>query len=354
MKLVNTLIETYRDEKILKPVFHMVFWIIYFAFNVARWGHYFGDYAYAFQSNLVEFPIHMILVYFNLYFLLKRLIPQNITLYVFCLALSVLVMSIVRIALTYEFVTTDIYRESTIEQDGLYNANYLIAVFIGELYVVGLTMAIKLTIDWVNSEKKSQELAQSNLETELSLLRSQMQPHFFFNTLNNLYSLTLEKSDQAPETVLKLSEMMSYVVYKGCNSQAPLINEIEHLHNYLNLERIRYDSRLSVNFNIDGKIADQKIPPLILITFLENAFKHGTSNTLGEISIDIDLKVEPGRISYKVQNDYHEESASNKKVSGIGIENTKRRLDLVYKNDYALHIQKNNGKFLVELSIPPL
>jgi len=353
--IVNRILRTYRNTIYSRVLFHSIFWLLYFSLNVIRWGHYFGDYLYAFRSNLVEFPIHILLVYFNLYFLLHKLVPKKIPLYVVCLTGSVLLMSFIRVAVTYELVTTEIFRESTIEQDGLFNLNYMIAVFIGELYVIGLTMAIKLTIDWVQSEKKSRELEQRNLETELSMLRSQMQPHFFFNTLNNLYSLTLDKSDQAPETVLKLSELMSYVVYKGKNSQVKLINEIEHVQNYLNLERLRYDNRLDVEFDINGEINNQIIPPLILVTFLENAFKHGSSNRLGNTSIYIGLKVTGARINYTVINDYKTDCKNlNGHSKGIGIENTKRRLDLLYKNDYKLDIKKNEGKFLVELSIPTL
>lgn len=351
--IFNDLLSTYYNRKNLKPFFHLVFWMVYFGLNVLRWGHYFGDYWYSFKSNLVEFPIHIFLVYFNFYVLMPKLIPKRIGLYIICLMGAVLAMSFVRVAITYELVTTEIFRESTIEQDGLYNLNYMVAVFIGELYLVGMIMAIKLTIDWVQSEKKSKELEQRNIETELSMLRSQMQPHFFFNTLNNLYSLTLDKSDQAPETVLKLSELMSYVVYKGKNSQVELINEIEHLQNYLNLERLRYDDRLVVDFDIEGDIGGQKIPPLILVTFLENAFKHGSSNNLGNTSIQISLKIESDRIKYTVINDYRDlEVSKNGDMKGIGIENTKRRLDLLYKDDYNLDIGRNDGKFKVALSIP--
>lgn len=337
--------------------FHAVFWLIYFTLNLIRWGHYFGDYLYSFRSNLVEFPIHIALVYFNLYFLIPRMIPKKIVLYVFVLALSTLAVSLLRIGITYELVTTEIFKESTIEQASLYNIKYIIAVFIGEIYVIGLTMSIKLTMDWVRSEKRSQELEQRNLKTELSLLRSQMQPHFFFNTLNNLYSLTLDKSDQAPETVLRLSELMSYVIYKGKKSKVRLVDEIKHLHSFLDLERLRYNDRLAVSFNIYGEIDDREIPPLILITFLENAFKHGSGNKLGTINIKIELTLSNDTIRYKVINDFKpgkDLTPVNGKKGGLGLENTKRRLDLLYKDNYTLHLGPQKDKFLVELEIPSL
>jgi len=359
--IISKLVNLYQQKAFVKPLLHIVFWVLYFTLNVFRWGYYFGDYNYSLKSNLVEFPIHIVLVYFNLNYLIKKFIPKQVTLYVIFILLAVMFMSCVRIVLTYFLVTEEIYRESTIASGGSVNPdyllpNYLIAVFIGELYVVGLTMAIKLTVDWVRSEKKSKELEQRNLETELSMLRSQMQPHFFFNTLNNLYALTLEKSDQAPETVLKLSELMSYVIYKGKNSQVDLIQEVQHLNNYLNLERLRYDTRLNVDFDIEGKLENHRIPPLILVTFLENAFKHGSGNKLGEINIAIKLQAEEKQVYFRIENDFSAsgEGVNGKKVKGIGIENTKRRLDLLYKENYVLNIQKKMGKFSVELAIPTL
>ncbi|TRX60757.1 histidine kinase [Fulvivirga sp. M361] len=352
---VNTLVSMYSKTTSSKVFFHCLFWLIYFTLNFVRWGHYFGDYSYSFKSNLVEFPMHIALVYLNLYFLIPRMIPKRIMLYVLVLMASTLAVSLVRIGITYELVTTEIFKESTIEQESLYNIKYVIAVFIGEIYVIGLTMAIKLTMDWVRSEKKSRELEQRNLKTELSLLRSQMQPHFFFNTLNNLYSLTLDKSDQAPETVLRLSELMSYVIYKGKKNKVKLIDEIKHLHCFLDLERLRYDNRLDVSFDIRGEIDHRKIPPLILITFLENAFKHGSSNKLGNITIKIDLTLSKQRIRYRIMNDFKvnpKVSETANSAGGLGIENTKRRLDLLYKDDYDLHLGPEKGKFVVDLDIP--
>jgi len=339
-----------------KPHQHVLFWLVYFTLNVARWGYYYNDYWYSLQSNLVEFPIYIALVYFNLYFLLRRFIPGNLYVYIGLLFLSILGASVLKILLIYTLVTTEIYKEASIKQEGLFNLNYLVAVFIGELYVVGLTMAVKLTIDWVQSEKKSKELEQRNMQTELSMLRAKMQPHFFFNTLNNLYALTLDKSDQAPETVLKLSELMSYVVYEGKKSKVSLMQELEHLQNYLNLERLRYDNRLDVTFDISGDLGGHQIPPLILVTFLENAFKHGSSDKRGNISIKIQLQVANNKLHYEVENDYRASSKpmNGESPHGIGIENTRRRLDLVYGDNYNLDINKNNGKFLAQLSIPTL
>lgn len=333
---------------------HILFWLLYFTFNVLRWGFYFGDFDYAIASNLVEFPIHLILVYFNLYYLIPRLFPKRIAWYILSLALAITVVSYLRIILTYQLVTTEIWKESKIIGLELFDPNYFIEVSIGELYVVGVTMAIKLSIDYVNSLKITKELENKKLEAELSFLRSQIQPHFFFNTLNNLYSLTLTRSDKAPETVLKLADLMSYVIYKGKSKRVALHEEIKHLYDYLDLEKLRYGDRLQSSVEITGKIEDLYIPPLILLPFVENSFKHGDSDS-GNFPIDIQISLNDLSLTYIIKNNLHQTNTDliSKDVrEGIGLKNTIRRLDLLFKDQYNLEMKQDKTIFSVTLTMP--
>lgn len=337
--------------------FHVFFWLGYFLLNFIRWGHYFGDYAYSFESNLVEFPIHILLVYFNLYYLIPRFIPSRPALYISLILLATLIMSLVRIVITYQLVTTEIWRESIITQTSLFNINYILAVFIGELYVVGLTMAIKLTMDWIRSERRAQELLRLNNWAELSMLRSQMQPHFFFNTLNNLYSLTLDKSEEAPETVLKLSELMSHMVYEAHKNQVSLSSEIQTIRNYIDLEKLRYGERLVAHLKIDGQLENKKVPPLLMMPFIENCFKHGVNSTSGQLNMDVKFVVDDTDLHFQVSNNREEKSSAERntqeeKPHGVGISNTLRRLDLLFANRYQLEIQEEKQAFKVNLSVP--
>lgn len=337
-----------------KPlVYHLVFWIGYFLFNTLRWGSYFDDYWYSLRSNLVEFPIHIILVYINLYYLLPRYIPNRLPKYLVLLFFAILAMSLVRIVLNYQFVTTEVWRESVIKEQSLFGFNYIIAVFIGELYVVGLTTAIKLIIDWVRTQRRARELERRNHETELSFLRSQVQPHFFFNTLNNLYSLTLDKSDKAPETVLKLSDLMSYVIYKGKNNKVSLPEEVTHIQNYIDLERLRYGDNLIAEINISGNIQGKFIPPLILMPFVENSFKHGAHYKNGAIPISINLSLNGNVLYFKVKNSKSRSKSSHEQSSnsGIGIQNTLRRLELLYDKNFNLDIIEDERTYQISLKI---
>ncbi|HCX23782.1 MAG: histidine kinase [Flammeovirgaceae bacterium] len=335
---------------------HILFWVGYFSFNSVRWGHYFGDYVYSIKSNLVEFPIHIILCYFNLYWLVPKFLSRkNFTYYVLALFFSVLFMSLIRIVLNYLLVTTNIWPESAFEETNLFGLSYIISVFVGELYIVGVTAAIKLTIDRVRERDAQRELEKNSLETELAYLKTQIQPHFFFNTLNSLYALTLEKSEMAPNTILKLSNMMSFVIYRAKADVVSLMETVTHMKNFIELEKIRFGSKLNVDFEISGEL-DGKIPPLILSPFVENSIKHGGLSPADTIDIQIKLHVEEKHLIFEVENwlkDY-KDSEENERLNGegIGLENTIRRLKLLYKDDYKLDINQENQKYKIHLTLP--
>ena len=335
-----------------KVLQHTLFWILYFIFNVLRWGLFFNDFQYSLESNLVEFSIHILIVYFNLLVLIPRWFPRKFTLYILSLLGATALVTLARILLTYQLVTTEVWKEANIPGLDLFDPNYFITAFVGELYVVGFTMAIKLGIDYISTLNKTRELENKKLEAELSFLRSQVQPHFFFNTLNNLYSLTLSKSDKAPDTILKLSELMSYVIYQGKQARVKLHNEIKHIQDYLDLEKLRYGTKLNVNFEIEGSIDAYYMPPLILIPFVENCFKHGDT-AAASIPISIQISVLKNRLHYRVNNRVQANNYQpHDKRSGIGIKNAIRRLDLLFKNNYSLEINQANGSFTISLNMP--
>ena len=358
-------LELYEDQRMFSnrysysknpALYHFLFWAIYFAVNTIRWGSYYNDYLYSLKSNAVEFPLHMAIVYFNLYVLMPRYIPKKVGLYVLSLFVGLCVTIFLKGLLTYQFVTTDLFKESPIEEP-LFGINYLMASFIGELYVVGVVTAIKITIDWVKYKDKTLELSKTNLETELAYLKSQIQPHFFFNTLNNLYSLTLDKSDKAPETVLKLSDLMSYVIYDAREKTVSLTNEINHINNYIDLERLRFGDRLKLDFDISGDISGVELPPILFLPYIENCFKHGTRTRAEEIPITIKFEIIDKWLYFSCKNMLSEEPTVASKYldsdhHGVGLKNTERRLKLRYEDNYDLKVSEENGEFVVKLKIP--
>jgi LytS/YehU family sensor histidine kinase len=200
-------------------------------------------------------------------------------------------------------------------------------------------------------ERQWRERERQHAETELNFLKSQIHPHFFFNTLNNLYSLTIQKSDLAPEIVLKLSDLMSYMLYESGAPTVPLDKEIANLENYIAIERLRFGDRIALTFEKEGDTGLVQIPPLILLAFVENSFKHGLKNNIRSVRIDIRLQVQPGHIFFNISNPMEEEAAGEER-NGIGLKNVTRRLDLLYGSLYTLDLTRTDDVFGVHLKIP--
>ncbi|WP_440066981.1 sensor histidine kinase [Tenacibaculum discolor] len=185
-------------------------------------------------------------------------------------------------------------------------------------------------------------------KAELSLLKSQINPHFFFNTLNNLYGLTVEKSDEAPEVVLKLSEMMRYTIYMGKEDLVSLKDEIDYLHNYIELHKIRYQKEVDIQFDY-FKVLDYKVAPLLYIIALENAFKHGVEKLTKNAYIHIKISTDDGIVSFEIENNF--EKLETKHSTGIGLENLKQRLQLLYPRKHQLTIKSIDSVYNLSLKL---
>ncbi|MCK7533096.1 MAG: sensor histidine kinase [Marinilabiliales bacterium] len=187
-------------------------------------------------------------------------------------------------------------------------------------------------------------------ETELKLLRSQLHPHFLFNTLNNLYSLALEKSDKTPDLIIRLGDMLSYIIY-DCNSDRVLLSkEIDFLNSFIELQKVRYIS-CDIKLDITGDIDEQKIAPMLLHTFIDNSFKHGAAKISGDSWIKISIDINSGFIEFKVENNIPAGKAMIKETGGIGIENAKKRLQLIYRDRYDLQIHQSESTYSVFLKL---
>jgi sensor histidine kinase YesM len=232
---------------------------------------------------------------------------------------------------------------------------------LGELYVISFVTAIKIIIDWMGENKRVARLEKTQLETELRFLRSQISPHFFFNTLNNIYSLSLSKSEKTPETILKLSELMRYLLYETKPNLQSLEKEITCVRNYLDLEKIRYGEKLKIEFEVIGNVENKKLAPMLLIPFIENAFKHGANKSRGNVFIEIALNIENDILYFRSCNSLPNledtknlsiQESKKPQAGGIGIANVKKRLALGYnKEDYDLEIKEENQEFIVNLKL---
>ena len=227
-------------------------------------------------------------------------------------------------------------------------ASYYMTAFFTSLIFAFLSTVLKFIYDWFLNERIQRDLETQRLSAELSFLKSQINPHFLFNSLNSIYSLAYQKSDTTPEAILKLSEIMRYMLYECNDSRVDLSKELQYLQNYIDLQKIRFADQAFIDFEINGTISSQRIVPLLLISFIENAFKHGVANDpSAPIHLVIDVKA--NHLDFKMENKKHSFNKDN--TGGIGLSNVQRRLDLLYPGKYTLKIDDGVDVYTSELSL---
>lgn len=218
------------------------------------------------------------------------------------------------------------------------------------IIVIGLSTAVSTVQKWQLTERMVVRAEAEKAHAELSFLKAQINPHFLFNTLNNIYALSVTDSEHTSESIMKLSNIMRYVTDEVGEDYVLLQSEIDCINDYIDLQRLRLGKKTKLNFNIAGHIVNQRIAPLVLMTFIENVFKYGVSKHEAGV-INISLNVEEKKIFFFCQNPIFETTASNGKRKGIGISNTKRRLQHIYPGKHKLDISTNDGLFTVNLEI---
>jgi LytS/YehU family sensor histidine kinase len=209
---------------------------------------------------------------------------------------------------------------------------------------------IRYTYDLRKLREDAQRLRIEKQEAELNYLKSQTNPHFLFNTLNNIYALAREKSDLAPESILRLSKILRFMLYDAGGAYISVEQELKIISDYIELEKLRYDESLRVNFNYDVEDMKQALPPLLLIPLVENAFKHGISETRNKPWLDIHLTVNKRQLKFIVKNSVEVPEASGLVKENIGLSNLRRQLELLYK-DYSLVVDRNQTEFIATLEI---
>jgi LytS/YehU family sensor histidine kinase len=217
----------------------------------------------------------------------------------------------------------------------------------GSVFFFGI---IRHIYNYTKLKQATQQLRIEKQEAELNYLKSQTNPHFLFNTLNNIYSLARDKSDLAPESILRLSKMLRFMLYETGGEFIAIEQEMKIINDYIALEKLRYDESLRVNFNHDIEDMKQAIPPLLLIPLVENAFKHGVSETRNKPFVDIHLSVNKRQLSFIVKNSAEASSEEESVKENIGLSNLRRQLELLYK-EYDLSVHQQGPVFIAGLKI---
>lgn len=335
-------------------IWHLVFWLVFISFFAIVYGSFEEQYARQFQIQLTDAIVQVPLVYIALYYLMPKLLFKDrygaFSIYLILLVFAFSIGS----WMVYIYIQHPLFWSNDGYVPELWNWGKIFKATSKIYPVVILAIVIKWFKYWYQDQKRTQQLEQEKLQAELKFLKAQVHPHFLFNTLNNLYALTLKQSKDASEVVLKLSDLLDYMLYE-CNADwVPLKKEIKLVEDYISLEKIRYGTRLEVSFDIRGEVDQSMIAPMMILPFVENSFKHGVSGELDQSWVGIDLTVKGESLTLKVENSKskngeHEDRFDYKQ--GIGLKNVKRRLDLLYTDKFDLNILDSEESFLVVLKL---
>lgn len=288
-------------------------------------------------------------VRFSIFILTPVIIPVHIHEYIFdkyLLNKKYLIYILAEIAIIALFGYLINLLEDFVDPEGD-NAT-VISIFIFQLIYIG---AKYLKIG-TKQQFKLKELETKQAQAELDLLKSQVNPHFLFNSLNSIYSLTLKKSEKSSEAVMLLSDLMRYILETGKKKLVPLEEEIQFINNYIDLEKLRLGSNFNLNYNVKGDFKNFYISPMILIAFVENIFKHGVSSNKDKNEFDIKIEIAGNQLKFSSENNIAQKNNDLEiKTEKTGIKNVKKRLDLIYPEQHNLIIENNKGKFQVNLQI---
>ncbi len=334
-------------------ILHVIFWIV-FVFIPIIPIFFYKEPISAFRIvNIVTVNLCDILNFYTFYFLLIPIFTRQkkIALSISGSLVFVFIFTIVRIyALQTAHHLTGVSPPSDKYLIEFGNIPVVAELASYSILFTGFSFLIYLVIDRFTAQKQKSELQAQNKAGELLLLRSQLNPHFLFNTLNNIYSLVNKKDDFAPDAITKLSDILRYVLYEANSERVNLAKEIEYLQSYIELQKLRMTEKDFVEFTVKGDVNNAEIAPMLLIPFIENAFKHGAKRNVSP-GIKIEITVDEF-ITFRISNYINSNTQINKdKMGGVGLNNVKRRLDLLYHGRHLIDISQSEELFRVELSL---
>lgn len=308
-------------------------------------------YAYSLApSELAIKASYLVLALINNYVLIPRFLHKSrYIFYVIVVLITIAAGSLVE-ELVLEYLFFPDTRGARLTITGLQWSAFKIG------FVIILFSTFKLIWDYQRKQQQMNELENEKIASELKFLKSQINPHVLFNNLNNIYSYALEKSEKVPEMLLKLSDIMRYMLNEEDSHFVKLEKEIRYLEDFVDLQKLRLEGRGNVSLSISGNPENYCIAPLLLVAFVENSFKHSMQTEVDNIEIDINLTIRDGVLHFTSRNTFSENggpSLANKngRETGIGLQNVKKRLQLIYRDKHELEISRENNFFVVQLSL---
>lgn len=329
---------------------HVVAWLCYIGLQVLALDKFEHRYVANLRSALAQLPAQLLFTYITLYGLIPTyLLTRRYGLFGLFTLLTLLICGILYWEGTYYLYLVP-FEPDRLSTEKPWDLSWFMLCAFYLLCTGGLLIGFHMIRFGFRQQQLNQELVIANQHIELKSLKDQINPHFLFNTLNNLYGLTNQDPQKAGDVVLRLAQLMQYMLYEGNQAQVALQKEIAFLQNYLALERIRYGERLHLSVQVTGATEPLFVAPLLLLPFVENAFKHGISRQLDDAWLQIQLTVGPTELVFKVENSKPELS-DEAPVTGIGLSNIAKRLQLIYPGRHQLRQRNGAGTYLATLSI---
>lgn len=329
---------------------HLIFWVCLFLYEWLPSSSIHDCYQVAFNAAILNVPIIMIATYFTTFITVERfLLNKNYWVFALCLLGSLIVFGMMRRTVNFYMLFTVLYPQKAT------NLFYLPKIIMDAVNVhlfAGLGSMIYIIRKWTEQQRVNEKLMKEKLAAELDLLKSQVQPHFIFNTLNNIYMLSLKSSPQTSEMIYRLSALLSYMLYDSKRQFIEVEKELDYIKNYINLEKIRYGERLDVQLTVFNNRQTLYVPPLLFLPLVENAFKHGVSNAVDDSWVHIDVSLKKKTLIFKIENSVSSEKCeSNGFGNGLGLENLRRRLDILYPNRHELKLISDECSHLAILKL---
>ncbi|WP_298733874.1 histidine kinase [uncultured Chitinophaga sp.] len=332
--------------------FILLFWAFYFLYEWLGNAAVGSEYKrYAINAAVIV-PITFGATWFTVHVLIERFfLKGKRTTFWILFGVSAVVFTLMRRAFNYYYTYPLYYPEGQQTMSFLFPPKLIIEA-VNTYLIVALYAMFYFLRAWYEQQRTTQQLQKDKAEAQLELLKSQVQPHFIFNTLNNIYSYAQQNNQQTSELIYRLSALLSYMLYDSRETAISLSKELEYINNYIELEKIRYGKRLDVSLNVFDPVDHFKIAPLLLLPLIENSFKHGVSNNIRDGWIRMDIALKDGWLSVKIENSCDEHSNGNgSSKNGIGLENVKKRLDILYQDNYEFKCIRENDSFLTILKI---
>jgi len=336
-------------RKRFRWLFHILFWGLVLLFYTLFFGHQSGNYSQSFLLVSLLLAITIGTSYFFIYFLIPKYFEkQRYTRFILFSVFTVIISLYLETIAAFLMLFWYIFGAEKAPDRTSIDVYFL---FVAMYFIIFLVITLKLLISWNKRQKDIQEISRQKLEAELKMLRSQIQPHFLFNSLNSIYALSMKKSDETPDMIIKLSGILDYLLYECDAERVSLEKEIEVIQNYIELQQVRFGDKLKMSFEVKGDNSNLKIAPMLFLPLVENSFKHGVDRKKENAWVNMSIEIAANILTFTITNSNPGTGESGKEHGGIGLSNLEKRLKLLYPGRQSIDIINDESKFEVTLEI---